>query len=560
MNNGVKCVFLSHMGGLVSTHNNAMRNVEALKNISVHIDKVMNVQSSEEIKKTRLRLKATIDSVQWLTLQGCALRGRDESVMSKNRGNLIEMISLMAKLNVEINDIVLEKAPGNAKYTSPMIQKDILHILATKVREKICEEVGNAKFCILVDEAKDESNKEQMAIVLRFVDVRGFLQERFFEIVHVKDTTSLTLKKKISKVLTRHNLHIRDLRGQGYDGASNMRGAFNGLQALFRNECEYAYYVHCFAHCLQLALVATAEDEISIWKFFSKLTCIVNLISASPKRHTELRSAQAIEIERGITSGERETGKGGNHMGTLHRAGTTRWSTHFESICGLIDIYGAIISVFECMVNEGSSNTIYGEAGGSLMAMKSFDFIFILHLMHKIIGITDMLFRVLQHKSLDILNAMNLVSSTKPLLQTLRVEGFDYLLDHVKLVCMKFDVDIPHMSTRYKGARRSCQQNDNITIDHHYHMDIFNATIDHWLEELHSRFNEETMELLMLSSALDPRDNFKSFNLDRICLLAEKFYTTDFYRQDMHYLKCQIHHCQFDVVRHERFQSMSTIS
>ena len=67
--------------------------------------------------------------------------------------------------------------------------------------------------------------------------------------------------------------------------------------------------------------------------------------------------------------------------------------------------------------------------------------------MHKIMGITNMLCRVLQHKSLDILNAMNLVSSTKSLLQTLRVESFDYLLDHVKSVCMKFDVDIPDMST-----------------------------------------------------------------------------------------------------------------
>ena len=129
------------------------------------------------------------------------------------------------------------------------------------------------------------------------------------------------------------------------------------------------------------------------------MTCIVNLISVSPKRHTELRSAQATEIERGIASGERETGKGANQMGTLHRAGTTRWSSHFESICGLIDMYDSIISVFESIVNEGSSNTIRGEAGGSLMAMKSFDFIFILHLMHKIMGITDMLCRALQHKS-----------------------------------------------------------------------------------------------------------------------------------------------------------------
>ena len=84
-------------------------------------------------------------------------------------------------------------------------------------------------------------------------------------------------------------------------------------------------------------------------------------------------------------------------------------------------------------------------------------------------------------------------------------------------------------------------------------MGIFNATIDHRFKELHSRFNEETMELLMLISALDPRDNFKSFNPDRICLLAEKFCAADFDRQDMHYLKCQLDHYQFDVVRHERF-------
>ena len=48
------------------------------------------------------------------------------------------------------------------------------------MRNKIRDEVKDAKFSILVDEAKDESNREQMAIVLRFVDVDGFLRERFF--------------------------------------------------------------------------------------------------------------------------------------------------------------------------------------------------------------------------------------------------------------------------------------------------------------------------------------------------------------------------------------------
>ena len=62
--------------------------------------------------------------------------------------------------------------------------------------------VGVAKFCILVDEAHDKSKKEKMALILRFVDKDGFIQERFFGLVHVKDTTSLTLRDGILNVLS----------------------------------------------------------------------------------------------------------------------------------------------------------------------------------------------------------------------------------------------------------------------------------------------------------------------------------------------------------------------
>jgi len=47
------------------------------------------------------------------------------------------------------------------------------------VKETICKEIGNAKFCIIVDETRDESMKEQMAIVLRFVDKDDFVRELF---------------------------------------------------------------------------------------------------------------------------------------------------------------------------------------------------------------------------------------------------------------------------------------------------------------------------------------------------------------------------------------------
>ena len=56
-------------------------------------------------------LKASIDSVRWLSLQACALRGDDESSTSRNRGNLIKMVKLMGRMNVDVSNVVLEKAP-----------------------------------------------------------------------------------------------------------------------------------------------------------------------------------------------------------------------------------------------------------------------------------------------------------------------------------------------------------------------------------------------------------------------------------------------------------------
>lgn len=110
----------------------------------------------------------------------CAFRGHDESIDSRNRGNFLELVKFQGELCKEIGDIILDKAAKNAKYTSPSIQQEILKIIADLVRSKIRVEVEDAKFCILVDEAVDESHKSQMDIVLRYVDCDGFVRERFF--------------------------------------------------------------------------------------------------------------------------------------------------------------------------------------------------------------------------------------------------------------------------------------------------------------------------------------------------------------------------------------------
>ena len=97
---------------------------------------------------------------------------------------------------------------------SPKIQKEILHVFSAKVKKAIQEEISDAKFCIMVDEARDESMKEQMAVVFRYVDAEGFVKERFFGLIHVVDTAALTLKKWIYSLLSQHCLDIQNIRGQ----------------------------------------------------------------------------------------------------------------------------------------------------------------------------------------------------------------------------------------------------------------------------------------------------------------------------------------------------------
>ncbi|WVZ72184.1 hypothetical protein U9M48_020686 [Paspalum notatum var. saurae] len=76
------------------------------------------------------------------------------------------------------------------RYTSATIQQEILDLMAFNVQKAIRNEIGDAKFCLIVDESRDESKKEQMALVVRFVDKDGFVRERFLDLIHVNDTYS----------------------------------------------------------------------------------------------------------------------------------------------------------------------------------------------------------------------------------------------------------------------------------------------------------------------------------------------------------------------------------
>ncbi|XP_016199761.1 uncharacterized protein LOC107640775 [Arachis ipaensis] len=351
---------------------------------SKHIDKIFDRHSDETIANNRLRLKTSINTIRWLAFQACAFKGDDESSGSLNRENLIELIKLLTSCNQNVNNVVLENAPGNAQYISPGVQKDILHIFARKVRATIREEIGDSKFCIIIDEARDESKREQMSVVLRFVDKHGWVQERFFDLIHVSDICSLTLKTEISSVLSRHNLDVQNLRGQ--------------------------------------ALVSAAKEVCYVHQFFSKLTLIVNVVTVSPKRHDQLRVAQANNVTNLIANDKIVIGSGLNQI------------------------------VLEKSIEEGNFST-RGDASAAYDAITSFEFVFILYLMRNILEVNHDLCQALQRKNQDILNALTLVSTTKTLIQRMRESSWEAFIKEVILFCEKHEVEVPDMKAMHIPTR-----------------------------------------------------------------------------------------------------------
>uniref|UniRef100_A0A8I6XU49 HAT C-terminal dimerisation domain-containing protein n=1 Tax=Hordeum vulgare subsp. vulgare TaxID=112509 RepID=A0A8I6XU49_HORVV len=338
-----------------------------------------------------------------------------------------------------------------------------------------------------------------------------------------------------------------------------MRGEWNGLKALILQECPYAYYIHCLAHQLQLALVAASREVNEVHNFFQHANFVVNTVSASPKRNDELLENQATEIAREIELGELDTGRGANQIGSLQRAGDTRWSSHYKSIKSLLKMFAATVSVLTSVATDRSATrNSRGDAAGALKILNTFDFVFILHLMERIMKIRDILCVKLQNKSLDIANALDCVSNTKSLLVELREDGWESLFEDVKSFCVKHEIDIPDMDQRYVDVTKSRNKHDNTTVIHHYKVDVFNVAIDQQVIELNDRFSSQVMELLDLCSSFDPRHD--AFDKSKICTLVEKFYPADFSSQERDRLECELPHFQLDTFNHPEIKNCKSLA
>lgn len=224
----------------------------------------------------------------------------------------------------------LKDLPGNAKYTSKLVQNDILCTMADMVRQGITSEVKECgEFTVMIDESKDCRKIEQMSLVLRYF-WNGCVYESFLGFLAAHDLSAEGLSNLMLGELGKLGLVYKGkLIGQGYDGASVMSGKHKGVAAIVRQTALMALHIHCHAHRLNLVLVDSVKSVPIADEFFVFLARLYVFASGSFVHDLWL------SIQRDMYPGEQPK--------ELQKLSDTRWACRYAACKTLRDRLPAII-------------------------------------------------------------------------------------------------------------------------------------------------------------------------------------------------------------------------
>lgn len=251
------------------------------KSSSTDIGAQLSAQHSSDQKHHRLMFSKLLSSIRFLARQGLALRGHYEDINSLD-GNLYKLLLLRAEDCPELKSWVHQK-----EYTSPQIVNEIIGLMGNTILRTILTSIKTSMwFSIIADEATDVSRNEQMSLTIRWTDNSYQIFEEPIGLVQLPDTKADTIFGVIKDLLIRCSLSLSQCRGQAFDGASNMSGINNGVQALVKKVESRALYVHCLAHNLNLCVQCVSKQCDAIRNVMDFMYELIQLIKFSPKRLT----------------------------------------------------------------------------------------------------------------------------------------------------------------------------------------------------------------------------------------------------------------------------------
>ena len=299
------------------------------------IDKTAQRQLEKEKDHRRKVLFRIVCIVKFLAKHNLAFRGTNSKLYEDSNGNFLGLVEMLVEFDPIIQEHVrrITSEETQAHYLDFKIQNELIHLLASAIKSEIIKKIKSAKyFSVILDCTPDASHQEQMSLIIRYVDSSSSdvrIEESFIGFLDVNDTTGQGLFDVLENELKLLGLDIDDVRGQGYDNGSNMKGKHKGVKKKLLDVNPHAFYSACGCHSLNLTLCDMAETCGKAKDFFGIIQRIYTTFANSTKKWQILKD---------------------NISGlTLKSVSATRWESRVESVKAIrfqcTDIREALLQV-----------------------------------------------------------------------------------------------------------------------------------------------------------------------------------------------------------------------
>ena len=454
------------------------------------------------VKENRDYFKVIIECLMFTAQQNIAQRDHDEQRDSLsnssdvNRGNFLELIHLRCKDIAWLKDKLESQLQKHAQWTSPVIQNELLQIIADLIRERITNDVRTSGwYGIILDETSDISRTEQVSLCLSFA-LNGTKKEAFIGFYSTKSTEGEALYELVKSAITELNLDLKNIVGKAFDGAANMNGVHKGLSTRMEECSPLGIYVHCYGHVLNLALQDTMTQIEPLRNALGTIQALYNFLEASPKRHALFSDTEV---------------QGEDLKLTLKSLSTTRWSCRWEAAKAVHGQMERIVKALLTLSSDKDPKT-YSESRALLTAICDLEFVFGLCVLKVILSNTNSLCRYLQGKTVDVISARRNADLT---IQTLRQcrseESFKSVWQLASAMGLKMKNWLTNSQFELREARaprqtpsrrlqalvgEHAQRQTQLTPESHHRINTYYASIDKVLSELELRFSGNDQEIL----------------------------------------------------------------
>ena len=458
-------------------------------------------QVSDQQIRTYRGILSIIDIIISLGQRGIPLRGNWNRVEKSEDGNFAFFVNWKSEFHRDLKEH-LKHATDNGKYTSPMIQNEVIHLCEGFIREKILSCIPKY-WSLMADETQDCSTAEQLSICVRYVNDIGEICEDFIGFIKLEKMDAQSISDKLLSGVEGWGLDMSYIVAQGYDGASVMSSNKNGVQAKVKDKYPNATYVHCRSHVLNLAISSGCNNVPPIRNLFDSVEKLTWFLSGSAKRKeiflqiasSEGNGQELFDVlttdSTGDLSESAKTIKEGGKKKTVPKLCVTRWTARVSTLSAILakyfDILRALEKIRDCSTGDARSN-----ASSYIRLLEDSQFIVALTVAHYVLSFLGNVTTALQTTDCNLADAYDDVALAKECIRDSRNEDcWKKIWTRVDQIASTVGIAVIKPRTARSQQHRANAGTTDQSNSDYYRINVFYPFIDHVIKELETRFSND---------------------------------------------------------------------